>query len=289
MEKKEALKKLETELRLKGFSQLTVKNYSFFVEKFLSQTETKIEDLNEEDAKSYLASMFDTKSKATISLAASSIRFFFSILGKPISRITIPKKDKSLPSVLSKDEISKLLNSAETSKSKLIFSLLYSSGLRVSELVNLKRADLNLQDKLGWVRKGKGNKDRIFTISENLCSELKNFFAKSPENIFVFSKDKPLTTRNIQKIIQKAAKKAEINKKVTPHTLRHSFATHLLESGTDIRLIQELLGHSNLNTTQMYTHISQEQIRNIKNPLDNLNSSNNNNNNNHNQQTNTVQ
>lgn len=270
MDSKEALKKLETELRLKGFSQLTVKNYSFFIEKFISFSNKPVEDLGEEDAKSYLSSLFDSKSKATISLAASSINFFFKILGKPMEKISLPKKDKQLPTVLSKEEVSKLLGFAETHKSKLIFSLLYSSGLRVSELVNLKRQDMNLSEKSGWVRRGKGAKDRLFTISEALCSDLKNYFEKSQDSLYVFSKEKPLTTRNIQKIIQKASRKAGIQKKVTPHTLRHSFATHLLESGTDIRVIQELLGHSNLNTTQLYTHISQEQIKSIKNPLDNL-------------------
>ena len=140
----------------------------------------------------------------------------------------------------------------------------------MSELVNLKKEDFNLEEKTGWVRKGKGKKDRLFKISDSLSNQLAKFMKKHPENKYVFSKEKPLTTRNIQKIVKKAALKAEINKKVTPHTLRHSFATHLLEQGTDIRLIQVLLGHSNLNTTQLYTHVSQEQLKKIKNPLDTL-------------------
>lgn len=271
MEKKESIEKLKIELKLKGFSQLTIKNYCFFVEKFLKSSEKKVEELSEDDVKSYLASLFDTKSKSTISLAASSIKFFFSILGKPMNKISLPKKDKKLPQVLNKEEVKKLLDTAETKKSRLMLSLLYSSGLRVSELVNLKKVDLNLQDKTGWVRKGKGSKDRIFMLSESLCRELKEHCDKNPEAVFLFSKDKPLTTRNIQKIIQATSKKADIQKKVTPHTLRHSFATHLLESGVDIRIIQELLGHSSLNTTQLYTHISHEQLRGIKNPLDSLN------------------
>jgi integrase/recombinase XerD len=270
MEQKEAMQKLATELKLKGFSQLTLKNYSFFIDKFLKFSSKKPDELNEEDAKAYLVSLFDTKSKSTISLAASSINFFFKILGKNMKKIELPKKDKALPQVLSKDEVRKIIESSETLKSKLMMSLLYSSGLRVSELVNLKKSDLSLSEKMGWVRKGKGKKDRIFSISEGLCTELKMYFDKHPDNLYLFSKDKPLTTRNIQKIIQKITKKAGIQKRVTPHTLRHSFATHLLEAGTDIRVIQELLGHSSLNTTQMYTHISQEQIKSIKNPLDGL-------------------
>lgn len=270
MDKKEALQKLATELKLKGFSQLTLKNYSFFISKFLDFSGKKVEDLNEEDTKLYLVSLFDTKSKATISLAASSINFFFKILGKDMKRIELPKKDKALPQVLTKEEVKKILDNSETLKSRLMMAMLYSSGLRVSELVNLKRNDITLSDKMGWVRKGKGKKDRLFSLSENLCTEIKNYLDKHPDNIYVFSKDKPLTTRNIQKIIQKITKNSGIQKRVTPHTLRHSFATHLLEDGTDIRVIQVLLGHSNLSTTQLYAHVSQETIKSIKNPLDSL-------------------
>ena len=270
MDKKEALDKLETELKLKGFSPLTGKNYCFFIEKFLTFSDKKIEDLDEDDAKKYLVVLFDDKSKSTIALAASSIRFFYSLLGKQITKINLPKKEKKIPVVLSKEEVKELINHTETKKSKLIVSLLYSSGLRVSELVNLKKADLNLKENYGWVRKGKGSKDRIFILSKSLSSEFERYLKKHPGNQYVLSGNKPLTPRNIQKIIQKITEKAKIGKKVTPHTLRHSFATHLLESGVDIRIIQELLGHANLSTTQLYTHISREQIKAIKNPLDNL-------------------
>jgi len=123
---------------------------------------------------------------------------------------------------------------------------------------------------MGWVRKGKGNKDRAFQISEKIIEELQEYFKKTPSFVYVFSEQKPLSTRNIQKIIKNAAKNANVNKKVTPHTLRHSYATHLLDAGTDIRYIQTLLGHENLNTTQIYTHVSTEALKKIKNPLDEL-------------------
>ena len=129
---------------------------------------------------------------------------------------------------------------------------------------------MNLQKGIGWVRKGKGGKDRQIIISNNLANELKGYLENKKDNIYVFSKEKALTTRNIQKIIKRTKERAGINKKVTPHTLRHSFATHLLEQGTDIRMIQVLLGHSSLNTTQVYAHISSEQIKKVKNPLDML-------------------
>lgn len=116
----------------------------------------------------------------------------------------------------------------------------------------------------------KEKKDRAFILSQKITEELKPYFEKSPEHLYIFSHEKPLTPRNIQKIIKNTARRAGIQKKVTPHTLRHSFATHLLENGTDIRYIQALLGHENLNTTQIYTHVSSEALKKIQNPLDNL-------------------
>jgi len=270
MEKGDAVTKLKTELKIRGFSPLTARNYSFFVEKFLERIGKSPENVDEDDAKLYLSELFDSKSKNTIMLAAASLKFFYiEILGKEFSKIKMPKKDRKLPEVLSRREVKNLIENADNNKSRLIVSFLYSTGLRVSELVNLKIEDLNLDDKTGWVRKGKGSKDRIFTLSGSLCDDIKNYLEER-DNQYVFSKSKPLTTRNIQKIIKMTAARAEINKNVTPHTLRHSFATHLLENGTDVRIIQSMLGHASIATTQIYTHISSEQIKKVQNPLDNL-------------------
>lgn len=268
----EAIEKLKSELRLRGFSPLTVRNYCFFVDKFMERSKKSPEQLTQDDAKVYLSEMFDTKSKNTIMLAAASLKFFFTeILKKDFSGVRMPKKEKRLPEVLTKEEVKKLIDSADTLKSKLIISMLYSGGLRVSELVNLKRSDINFNDRTGWVRRGKGSKDRVFTISEGLAQDLLAYL-KDREYSYVFSKDKPLTTRNIQKIIYGLRCKTGIQKKITPHTLRHSFATHLLENGTDIRVIQALLGHSSLNTTQIYAHVSTDMIKKVKNPLDSFSS-----------------
>ena len=262
--------KLKSELRLRGFSQLTARNYSFFVEKFLKSANKNSEELNQDDAKAYLSGLFDSKSKNTIMLAAAALKFFYrEILKKDFSDVKMPKKDKTLPEVLTKDEVKKLIDSCDNQKSRLIISMLYSGGLRVSELVNLKLNDMNLNEKIGWVRRGKGAKDRMFMISENLAKELQEYL-HGRENVYVFSKEKPLTTRNIQKIIFGLRKRAGIQKKITPHTIRHSMATHLLEQGTDIRMIQTLLGHSSLSTTQLYTNISSDQIKKVRNPLDGL-------------------
>jgi integrase/recombinase XerD len=262
------VERLKTELKLRGFSQMTVRNYSFFVQKFLAHANKQPSEVTDEDARSYLASLIEAKSKSTTMLAAASLKFFFTeVLKKNIDAIKVPKKDRKLPEVLTKEEVRLLINSAETTKSRLMISLLYSSGLRVSELVKLKPQDVRFEENLGWVRQGKGGKDRMFLLSQQIGKELQEYTQKR-ENTFLFSKDKPLTTRNIQKIVKKIREKAGIQKKVTPHTMRHSFATHLLEAGTDIRKIQVLLGHSSLNTTQLYSHVSTEQLKSIKSPLD---------------------
>ena len=266
----EALQNLHSELRLRGFSPLTVRNYSFFVDKFLKHANKDAVNLDAQDAKNYLSSLFESKSKNTIMLAAAALKFFYvEVLKKDFSEIKMPKKERSLPAVLTPDEVRALIGSADTEKSKLIISLLYSSGLRVSELVNLKVSDINSQDGTGWVRRGKGGKDRLIIISPTLVKGLYEYL-EGRSNQYIFSKEKPLTTRNIQKIIKLTSKRAGIQKKVTPHTLRHSFATHLLENGTDIRIIQTMLGHSSLSTTQVYTHISSEQLKKVQNPLDML-------------------
>jgi len=273
MEREEAISKLKTELKIRGLSSMTVRNYSFFVDKFLIKTNKPVELINEDDVKLYLSDLFDSKSKNTIMLAAAALKFFYKeIMKKEWKDIRVPKKDKKLPEVLTKDEVKALINSADNEKSRLMISLLYSSGLRVSELVNLKINDVNFQDNTGMVRKGKGSKDRLFALSSTLTGDIGKYL-EGRDNEYVFSKEKPLTTRNIQKIIYHTRKRAGINKKVTPHTLRHSFATHLLENGVDIRIIQTMLGHSNLNTTQVYTHVSTEQIKKIQNPLDSLTAS----------------
>lgn len=267
-----AIEKLKAELKLRGFSPLTIRNYTFFAEKFLKETNKLETEVDSDDVKSFLSSMFDTKSRSTIMLAAAALKFLFiEVLKKDFSDIPLPKREKKLPEVLTKEEVKKLIDKADTKKSKLIISMLYSSGLRVSELVNLKVADVNFSEKTGWVRRGKGSKDRIFALSESLANDVKDYLEKkNDQRVYIFSEEKPLTTRNVQKILQRAKRVSGISKKATPHSLRHSFATHLLEQGTDIRIIQTMLGHSSLSTTQVYTHISSEQIKRVKNPFDNL-------------------
>jgi len=254
-----ALDKLITELRLEGFSQYTIRNYTKSVRDLLNYAKKVPSALNEEDARSYLATLFDTHSRATTSLIASAIRYYYSeILNKPIGRIKIPKKERKLPEVLTQEEIDQVILAAPTLKTKLMIRLMYTTGLRVSELVIIKKQDIDFNTGRARI-KGKGQKTRQISIPPNILAKIKTF--SEDKNTFIFSDNQPLTTRNVQKILNRISKKLNINKKITPHTLRHSYATHLLEAGVDIRVIQTLLGHENLATTQIYTKVTDSLIK----------------------------
>jgi len=272
MNNQEFLQRLETEIKISKLSPYTLRNYIEFNKQLLKHTGKQPEQTEQQDVKYFLADKMTDRASSSIILFLASIKFAYSnVLGKdPTAGVKRPKKENKIPVVLTKQEIINLIENSSNLKSKLILQTLYSSGLRVSEVVNLKPVDLNFEDNVGWVRSGKGGKDRMLILSKKLSKKLDKFIKKNSDWIYVFSKNKPLTTRNIQKIVQKTAQRAGIDKSVHPHTLRHSFATHLLDKGTDLRKIQELLGHSSIATTQIYTHISHEQLKSIKNPLDDL-------------------
>lgn len=275
MEKEEFLKKLETELKISKNSDYTIRNYLFFNEKLLSFCNKQPDDINIDDVKQFMAEKLTDKAVSSVILFLAALKYAYTnILKKDITiEIKRPKRERKIPAVLSKDEVRKLINSLNNKKSKLMISLIYACGFRVSELVNLKPSDLDFAEKIGHARQAKGKKDRIFNIPEFLLEELREQSEKQRQahQTYLFSGPKgQISPRNLQKIVKKAAQKAGIDKQVHPHTLRHSFATHLLESGTDIRLIQELLGHSSISTTQLYTHVSSEELKKIKSPIDEL-------------------
>jgi len=270
------LRKLETELKIRGFSLETVKAYLRHNRAFLEFINKKPGSVYEDDIKTYLAHLISDKklSASTVALVRSSLLFFYNqVLGKGFSRIKTPKIKRNVPEVLSKEEVKALINACRSDKSRLLIELLYSSGLRVSECLNLRVEDIDFDEKICVVKQGKGKKDRITVLSENLAQSLKAFLKKqgfSSGIIFKNKHGKSLSVRNAQKIVSRAARRAGIDKRVTPHKLRHSFATHLLDSGVSIRVIQELLGHSNLQTTQIYTRVSREHIKGVRSPLDDL-------------------
>ena len=179
------------------------------------------------------------------------------------------KKNKSLPVVLSRPEIEKLLEVTGNTKHRLLLSLAYGAGLRVSEVINLKVSDIDPGELTVHIKLAKGKKDRITISPERLVSDIQNLIAGKDKNDFVFSSERGgnLTTRTAQKVFENSLKKAKVSKEATFHSLRHSFATHLLENGVDVRYVQELLGHQNIRTTQLYTQVTNPKLKNIKSPL----------------------
>jgi len=275
MNKEEFLKKIEIELRISKNSPYTIQSYLKINRELLDFLKKNPDEVTSDDVKMFMAEKLVDKSSSTTIVFLAAIRFAFTnLLEKDLTlNIKRPKREERIPSFLTKEEINKLIEAIPSKKSKLMISLIYACGFRVSELTNLKINGLNFDEMIGYVRQAKGKKDRAFNIPEHLSKPLKWQVKHQQENNqeYLFSGiNGKLSERNIQKIVKNAAKKASIDKDVHPHTLRHSFATHLLENGTDIRVIQEVLGHSDLSTTQIYTHISTQELKKVKSPFDSL-------------------
>ncbi len=261
-------------LELKRYSDNTVRNYVSCFESFINYyyNEDPI-TLNEIDVRKYLQKLIqDGKSNSYVNLTINSIKFFFEIVhGMPNRFYSIerPRKEKKLPEVLSNEDIMKIINNIINIKHKCIVGLLYSSGLRRSELLNLKITDIDSKRMVVKIKNAKGNKDRISILSPSILKDLQLYYKeyRPKEYLFEGQKGSKYSATSVLKIISTAAKKAGVLKKVTPHMLRHSFATHLLENGTDIRHIQLLLGHSSTKTTEIYTHVANRSFMDIKDLL----------------------
>ena len=265
------LEKLKKELEIRNFSKKTIKSYMFAVKRFLEFSKKKKLGLNKNTLKDYIRELLKKQNPSTVSQNISAIEFFFSKVLNQKIKLPHPKRNKPIPEVLTQKEIKRLINATNNIKHKLIIKLLYGCGLRVSEVVNLKKLDFLFNEDLIHIKMSKGKKDRFVKIPKIIKQELINYSNLNNDKYFFISTRKgKLTTATIQKIIKNSAKKAKIKKNISPHTLRHSFATHLLESGTDLKIIQKLLGHSDIKTTQIYLKISNQSIKNIKTPLDNL-------------------
>lgn len=263
-------------LQQKRYSQSTVKTYTAYFRQFQDYFGShNLEGISEHQINSYILEMINRHgiSPSQQNQRINAIKFYFEkVLGRPRGyyKIERPKKEKRLPTVLTKGEINLLLNSIDNLKHKCILSTIYSAGLRRSELINLKVSDIDSQRNLIKIRGAKGKKDRYSLLSGKLVGLLREYMRiYSPiEWLFEGQYGGQYSATSIAKIMKKAVKKIGIQKQITPHTLRHSFATHLLEQGTNLRYIQELFGHEDPKTTQIYTHVATKEISNIRNPLD---------------------
>jgi len=264
--KKHPLSSLVQELIIRGFSRSTVKNYIGHNQRFLNFINKSARSINTQDIKDYLLYLKSKKySNTSINNAISALNFYYTniLKRKLFFNIKRPKKEKYIPIILKKEEIIKIIESSDNLKHRLILSLLYGSGLRVSELCKIKKEDINLEEKSLFIKNSKGSKDR-YTILSNYSIELLKEYLIGIEEKYLFN----ITKRSIQKIFNNNLKKSGINKKVSCHNFRHSFATHLLENKVSLRVIQKLLGHSDIKTTQRYIQISNSFINKINSPLD---------------------
>jgi len=269
------LDELKKEPMLRKYSQRTIKLYLYHNREFLEFFKKNPYEVSNEDIRDYLYHLANDKeaSTSTLNIAINALKFYYGEVLKQrfVYEIKRPKKDKKLPVVLSQEEVFQILSSVNNIKHRAILMLIYSAGLRVSEVVKLNPEDIDIQRKLVHVKGAKGRKDRYTLLSvvaiETLSLYLKSYQPK--KWIFPGKKEgSHITTRTVQRIFENAVKRAKICKDVSVHSLRHSFATHLLENGVDLRYIQELLGHKSSKTTEIYTHVSSKNLSKITNPLD---------------------
>lgn len=264
------------EMELRGYSPLTVKSYSKYLLSFLNFSNKPIESIEAEDLRNYLHHLISRKlSTSYINSVYSSTHLFFThVLKKPFSLNDVPrvKKTKKLPVVLSRSEVDRIFAATLNLKHRAILMTTYSAGLRVSETVHLKVSDVDSKNMQLHIHSGKGDKDRYAILSHQNLLVLRDYFKVYRPTDWLFqSGANPLmhlSSRTVQKTFKASSKNAGILKPVTVHTLRHSFATHLLIGGTDIYTIMQLLGHSSIQSTSVYLHLAPAKVLSVKSPLD---------------------
>lgn len=266
------IEKLQEYLRVSGYSPKTIKAYTLCVRNIYNHFNKPLNAISSSEFGRFLDNLVKKgKSPYTVNQYHAAYKFVLTkIYKKPFSfPFPYAKRYKKLPVVLSRKEIKTILDKITNSKHKLLISLSYGSGLRVSEAVNLKVKDVDLDELTIHIKQAKGKKDRITVIPEKIKTDIQNLIAgkKADESVFESERGGKLTTRTAQKVFAAALKKTGIKKSATFHSLRHSFATHLLENGVDVRYVQELLGHANIRTTQVYTKVTNPKLKNIKSPL----------------------
>lgn len=263
---------LTREMEVRNYSPRTIEAYLWVVKDVYSIYKKPLRELKSEEIKEYLYNKQQKGlSSQTIALYANALNFVFTQIYKQpgFEKIKHPRQASRLPVILAREEIKKMIELTKNPKHKMMLAIAYAAGLRVSEVVRLRANDFDLDGLMLTVRQGKGKKDRVTVLSAGLVADLRQMLVgkKGGEYVFESERGGKLTEATAQKVFYQAMQRAGIKKPATFHSLRHSFATHLLENGTDVRFVQELLGHANIRTTQIYTHVTNPAIRNIKSPL----------------------
>lgn len=267
----DTLERYERELRIRNYSPRTVRSYLACLRAFLAfHRSTSV--ISAEDVRRFLDRLQRSgASPQTLNVHLQAIKTFAaSVLHAPLGvEVHYAKRPHRLPVVLSRQEIASILNAIANRKHRLLIALAYGAGLRVSETVSLRVRDVDLKGLTVTIRQGKGQRDRVTVFPERLREGIHWLMVGKDGVTFLFESERggALTTRSAQAVFARALARAGIKKEATFHSLRHSFATHLLENGVDVRYVQELLGHQNIRTTQVYTHVTNPQLRNIKSPL----------------------
>jgi site-specific recombinase XerD len=263
---------LQQEMRLRNYSPKTIQAYTHAIEMLYNKVRKPIRELSEEDIKKYLVGLHERKfSSQTVALVTNAINFLYRDIYKRDNYTPLrhPKKSQKLPVILTHSEIELLIAQPTNTKHRLLLSLAYAGGLRISEVLALRIGDIDLDEMIVTVRQGKGRKDRRTVLSDKIVNDIRSVAAERSEQAYLFESERggKLTTTSASMIFRTALRKAGIKKDASFHSLRHSFATHLLENGVDVRYVQELLGHAHIRTTQIYTHLTNPALKNIKSPL----------------------
>lgn len=270
------LLKFEQQIALGSYSKATLIQYARSVSQVTFYFKKSPLDLDQQEIDSYLHCMtVQNASQTAFKHAIHGLRFFFRMYDREDSALKLPsiKEEKRLPVVLSKEELKRLFTVPKRQKQRVIFCLIYSAGLRISELCNLKISDIDFDRKQIRIRQSKGNKDRYIILSDYIAIGIRKHILGAKPIDYLFNgriKGTPLGVSTVQKSFRLALQYAQINKEATVHTLRHSFATHMLEDGVDILTIKELLGHAHIETTMIYLHVARIPRKEVKSPLDTL-------------------
>ena len=268
---------MQEDLVLKAYSQHTQKAYLRCARHFAKHYMRSPEEMGEQEVRGFLLHLVrDRKaSPATLDMYINALKFLYNVTlkrPKAVQGIAHPKRPKTLPVILSPEEMLQIFGAIRSVKHKAIIATAYAAGLRISEVCALRVSDINSQRRRIHVRAGKGKKDRYVMLGESLLDLLRQYYRKArPQGEYLFpgyKPQRPICTTAVRQVLRKAVQQTGLNKKVTMHTLRHCFATHLLERGTDIRILQVLLGHSSIHTTLRYTHVTDPLVQKLVSPLD---------------------